>query len=511
VPQPNREELFKEGILRGPFVGICSELSLDQTGDSSGFVDCFNMMLVKSQAWTRRGVTPVSTPTAVSGIARVYGGGTFPPFGVADVLMGQNLYKYNGGTSFTTITGPNFNPGGYPFCWATINKTLCFSHADDGVQNIQGWVINAATYSALSASAPNALCLMEFDNRLVAGNVVFYPGPILFNNRIYYTNSNDATDWTSVNSGFYTISGDLGPIFALSRIYQLGYVFSMFGISQIQLTGNGLSPFYISPFGSKGKGVLFPFTFAPYGEEGAAYVGSENVFFFDGTESVPIGDRPIEGSHFKGAWSSILIDLSNMNVLKSPTGIILTSLGSIPYKTYWLSIPGQSTWIYNFKEQNWTRFQYNLGAGSGNILYIGPIRQNVNSILDDVGICSDDSFINFSAETTSIEIGQTWSITSGQIPFMDLRRNKYVNRFRFCYTDFIPNTKVTVTFTNEKGVTQTVPITFGTGIHRQAVYVVPITISGVMLQWSISGTRDYPVNFSQFSTYYEECGEYKNT
>jgi hypothetical protein len=179
--------------------------------------------------------------------------------------------------------------------------------------------------------------------------------------RIRWSGAGDPTDNTGFTDGQNDILTNLGPISGLAKIYQQGYVFHKQGITQMLPTGLGSAPFRFTTFGSKGKGNWFPYSLAVYGEEGAAYIGQEDVFFFDGTQSIPIGSRPVQGNRRVGARARIMSELAQATA-NSIRGFISTSIKGTDYKAYWIVIPGVGVWRYNFDEQNWVRDGYDRNA-----------------------------------------------------------------------------------------------------------------------------------------------------
>jgi len=206
-------------------------------------------------------------------------------------------------------------------------------------------------------------------------------------------------------------------------------------------------------------------------------------------------------------------------------GYISSSIAGANFKAYWLVIPGVSTWIYNFDEENWTRWSFDKTPNIVGTFYnaigirikdlVGTIAQqnwtpatlNSPKPFDNVVIGFTDGTPGM-VDFTGVSETQ-WLIKSGQLSMGDRRHNKDIQRFRLVFKDIAPTT-FTVNFINEKGVSQSHILTLGTGSGKILSEVVPFHISGLFLTWTITGAPHMAASFIEFSPIYAIGGEYKN-
>jgi hypothetical protein len=424
------------------------------------------------------------------------------------------------------------------FQWDVIGYRLYFSQGKDPVQV---WDGITTYYSPSNSYAVPGKYLCELDFHLLVANTV-EAGNQQAANRVHWTGAGTGQDWTSYNSGQSDLFNGLGPINGLARIYQAGYAFQQWGIVQITPTGNGLAPFQFTTMGSRAKGSILPYGVASFGEVIACYVGKDNVYLFDGTESNPIGSRPIDGNRLLGARTRILADLFYA-LQTSVTGFILTSANGNDYESYWLLIPQlNKAWVFHFDEGNWTQVFFNPSQ------LVGPVGvfplQSIPRIMDLVGtiqsqswspsslgnanqldtmVISDAnadsiSWLNFgvaSSAPTSGSINTTdgWYIKSGQLTFDDDRHNHSCNAVRLSLIDYA-NVTIYFRLTNEFGqTTGPLSLTYGTGsgaVLKQVITFPKGSISGKYLTWELAGPKGVQWGMSEITPYYDISGEIQN-
>jgi len=455
------------------------------------------------------------------------------------------------GQSSGAVYTPTIVPAAFPgalqgntlqfFQWDVVGYCLYFSQQKN---IIQIWDGITAYYSPASAYAVSGKYLCNLDFHLLVANTIEITNYVQQQcpNRVHWTGSGTGQDWTSYNSGQTDLFNGIGPINGLVRIYQAGYAFQQWGITQITPTGNGLYPFAFTTMGSRAKGSILPYGVASFGEVIACYVGKDNIYLFDGTESNPIGSRPIDGNRLLGARSRIFTDLfyaQQTNI----TGFILTSANGNDYESYWLIIPNlNKAWVYHFDEGNWTQVYFNIGqlVGPAGIMplhsvprimdLIGTIQaqswspaslSNANQL--DTMVISDAnansvSWLNFgtaSSLPTSGSINSTdgWYIKSGQLTFDDERHNHSCNAVRLSLIDYAA---VTIYFrlTNEYGqTTGPLTLTYGNGsgaVVKQVITFPQGSISGKYLTWELAGPPGIPWGMTEITPYYDVSGEVQN-
>jgi hypothetical protein len=462
-----------------------------------GFADCLNMLLRIGVAIPFYGRTIYTPDPAGNPVLAIFAFFTATGTRRQGVITSTGIWYWTG-SGFTNVSGPGALVNNI-VTWTVVNGTLLFS---DNYHQIYAWNGNTGTFAVVSANAPIAAYLMELDFRLVVANTI--EGGVGYPQRVRWTNSLDPTDWTSQNAGFQDLGGDLGPIQGLAKINQQGWVFAFDGEHQMQLTGNGLSPFYITPYGSKGKGLRLPYTLSTFGEEGACFVGQDNVYMFDGFQYTPLASvRSSSGQQF-GARTSLFLEMATI-ASRLAFGLCVESIEEAQLRSYWLWT-GTSVWVYNFDEQNWTRATF---TDTPNILGITP-NPHPGPDFDGVALgCTNGKYELFDATKVP---DQPWSMTSGWIPFQDQRHNKHVTGLRIVYRDR-GSVTLTVTFTNEKNVVfaPTPQPTIGGNVQPLQEYIVPVNVSGVMLQWKLSGPAGVAIDIIEVAPYYQTGGEYKNT
>lgn len=520
-PIPNRDQLSLEELpefsFGGPFGGVQSELPPDLV-EGMGFVDSPNILFRKSVASARPAFnTLVAIPNPQESLIGIGNFFTQNAVQISTVFTKTRLLKWNapgwtaigGGPAFT---GLDINP----FSTATVGYKLCFSN---GVDKVMTWDGMAGAYALSSANAVAARYLLELDTHLLVADTV--EGGVRFPQRIRWTGANDPTDWISFNAGIVDILNDLGPINGLCKLYQTGFAIHNRGISQVIPTGIGTAPFRFIPLTSKSRGTIAPYSLATFGEELAAYVGKDNVYAFDGSSTTPIGDSPVGDRRRMGARSRIFSDLAAGGP-SNALGWVTTTINGNPFNAYWLVIPGISTWVYNFDEVNWTVFNYTKNISCLGDFLVGGVPR----IIDLIGTISAQNWtpltLGLLNPYESLFMGCTdgtpgitdftgisevaWSIKTGNLYFGDKRHTKNNKKVRLVVQDQGPVT-YTIRATNNKGQTETDTITVGTGTGNTISSVLSFTLSGMWIQFIISGSAGAPGNIVEFAPIYNVGGE----
>lgn len=515
-----REDEKPEFPFRGPFGGIQSEVPSDAI-ENVGFLDTLNVLFRKAVADVRpsyTALTALGAPTEnINGIADFF---TSARNRIQVIMTPTRLLKWNGAGAgtWTLITGgPLTGTASDLYSWTVVGHKLLFSQ---GVDNVKLWDGITASYANASASAVPARFLTEIATHLVMGDTL--EGGNRLHQRIRWTGAGDPTDWTSFNAGTNDLYNELGPINGLNTLYGLGYAYQQFGITRIKPTGIGTRPFDFQKVSSRGKGNIAPYSLATYGEQIACYVGKDNIYMFNGTESIPIGDHPVEGSMSRmGARKRIMAELLQAD-FSLVYGYISSSINGQDFNAYWLVIPTGSVWVFNFDELNWTRFVYNKTPRTlGNFNKAGEVR-----IMDLVGTIADQTWTasnltnNNPLETmligfTDMTPGHVdftnysesaWHIKSGQISMNDRRHTKTILKFRTVWVD-----RGAFTFTlqveNENGQIESKTETIGSGTGLSLIKIVEIKINGTFLRWTLSGAAGAAASLAEITPIYDVGGE----
>jgi hypothetical protein len=487
-----------------------------------GFVDTKNIIFRQGVATVRPGYTALTPLPAPS---------NEPILGMADffdingnrhqvVFTSTRLLSWNSGTqTWTPITGAGFTGStSNLFSWDVINYKLVFSQ---GADKIWSWDGIAVGYVQTSASAPAAKYIAEIGLHLVALNTL--EGGNSFPNRYRFSGIGDPTDWTSVNAGLSDQLNNLGPGAGILKLGQQGFGFHQNGIVQVVPTGVGTAPFFFYPIINASNGLPYPSTLEHLdidGQELAVYHSYDNVQVFNGTSVIPIGDSPIDGRRRLGARSRILADIRQVNV-NQPFGFVTYSINGVFFKAYWLVIPGISVWVYNFDEGNWTYFTYNrVPQVVGNFVNSTGVRW-----LDALGTWQAANYAwsslianpgnNFALGFSDGTVGlvdftnfseSPWQIVSAKHTFGDKRHKHTIKKFRLVVKD-LGSVAYTISITNESGKTVSQTVTLGSGSGDDLTVVLEPNITGLRLQWTVSGPVKAAGSFVEFCPIYDIGGE----
>jgi len=518
--QARTEELF-EFPITGPFGGVQSELPLDQIEDY-GFADSTNFLFRKGVAYVRPGFTalpafPTPANEPVLGIADFF---TKNGVRVQVVMTQTRLLQWNPLTqTWTNITGAGFTGSATQvFSWDVLNNKLLFSQ---GVDKVWLWDGITVGYSQSSANAPAAFYMAEIGLHLMALNTV--EGGINFTQRYRWSGVGDPTDWTGFTAGVNDNLNNLGPGQGLLKLGQYGYGWHNWGIVQIQPTGVGLAPFYFTAIANSNVGNFCPYSLNRFNRDGvecAAYAGFDNVYIFNQSSVIPIGDMPLDGKRRIGARSRIYADLISGNPANA-FGYVTQNIKGQIFNAYWLFIPGVRVWVYNFDENNWTPFSY-AGVQTVSGKFFNP---SGTRIIDLVGRIIDQNWTPATLGSNSLDgyaIGNSTGqvayidftnysekdavITSGKHIFKDRRHKHTVKKFRLAVQDQGAVT-YTITVSNDKGYSETQIVTLGSGTGDSISTVLGFNVTGLRITWSCSITAGQPGAVIEFCPMFDISGE----
>jgi hypothetical protein len=517
-----RSEELPEFPITGPFGGVQSELSLTQI-EPFGFQDTKNIIFRKGTGTVRPGYSLLTALPGGSGpIIQIGDFWNSNGVHIQVVWTPTGLFQWNGASStWTQITGPALTGSATQFfAWDIVGYKLAFSQ---GVNQILVWDGIAATYVLSSASAPAARYLAEINLHLMAGYTV--ESGTTFPSRYHWSGSGDPTDWTSFNSGINDELNNLGPITGLVKLGLYGFGFHINGIVEIVPTGLGTAPFAFYPIINASQGNVAPYSLEHVdldGQECAVYLGYDNVYLFNGTSVIPIGDSPIDGRRRLGARTRIIADVLTAGP-QNVYGFVTYSINGQFFKAYWLVIPGVSVWVYNFDEGNWTVFVYDQAINVlGNFNKAGVPR-----IMDLIGTISAQNWTPATLGATNPFQGLGIGFSSGQVGYIDFtnysesmwqiisakhtfgdRRHKHtIKKFRLVIKDTYGPIPYTITITNEKGQTQVQTVTLGSGSGDDIVAIVEFSLPGLRLQWQVTGPVQVGASFVEFAPIYDTSGE----
>lgn len=506
-----------EFTIRGPFGGILSEVPIDAI-ESLGFADALNVVFRQGAVSTRPGYeTMPGVDERIVGVFTFFDETTNR---ISGIMTPTSVYKWVGASSsWEQITGVLHGGAKQIVSWDVNAHKLLFSQ---GVDKVQVWDGSTPGFADVSANAVPARFVAEVDFHTVLGYTI--EGGSTFAQRIRWCGIGDPTDYVGFGAGATDLFNNLGPVTGIVKLYQSGYAFQYWGITQIVPTGIGTKPFDFVQMSAHSKGNAFPYSLASFGESVACYAGVDNIYMFNGTRSDPIGDFPIQGNLRGGALSRIYSDLQASDPA-TVFGLITSTINGTAYNAYWLFIPGTSVWLFNFKEANWTRFVFNKQPSMCGIFnleklirikdLIGPISAQNWTPATLVGISPlDVVLIGFEDGTPATfdfsGISETaWSLSTGQLVMGDYRHRKTVRRWRLVLRD-VGFTQFTMIFRNEFGDTERKLVTLdGDGTNQQMLKIVETNISGVYITVRFDGTTD--MNLSEITPIYDLSGEHKGT
>ncbi len=519
--QLRSEELHEFSIV-GPFGGVQSELPLTEI-EAYGFADSTNVLFRKGAAYARPGFTalpafPAPTNEPVLGVFDFF---TINGTRVQGVFTTTRLLRWDGAAqSWVNITGPGFTGiSTQLFAWDVIGYKLCFTQ---GADKVWIWDGITASYSQSSANAVAANNLAEIGLHLMVADTI--EAGVRFAQRYRWTGSGDPTDWTSFNAGVNDNLNNLGPVNGLIKLGQSGFGFHQKGIVQIIPTGIGIAPFAFVPIVNAEIGDIAPHSLDAFNREGveqAAFASLDNIYIFNQSSLIPIGDQPIDGRRRLGARSRIYADLLSVDP-RTAYGFVTNSINGQIFNAYWLAIPNVSVWVYNFDEGNWTSFTYVKKTMSlGNFFKAGVPR-----IIDLVGTIANqnwtpatlvntnpfpglalgfsDGTVGFVDFTNFSELG--WQVVGAKHIFGDRRHKHTIKKFRLTILDQGQAT-YTVSITNDRNVTETKMATIGNGSGDVISRVVEFNITGLRLQWKVSGPTNSPGAIVEFCPMFDVSGE----
>jgi len=519
-----RSNELPEFPTRGTFGGIQSEVPPDII-EQYGFSEAENVIFRKGAAYSRSRIDDLSTlPDPIVGVADFF---TLAGDRKQVIFTTTGMYTWNNLTAdWDQVTGVLTGSIKDLVTADCVGGKLFFSQ---GIDKVKMWDGSTPGFADAALAAVPAKFLFELGFHLMAcytlesGNAA--------PQRVRWTGSGDGTDWTSFNSGQIDLFNNLGPITGGVKLFQQGYVFQQWGITQVQLTGQGLNPFYFQPLGSKAKGNIAPYSLASFGEDIACYIGKNDIYRFDGAYSTPIGSAPVDGNRRIGARRRIFADLSQCD-LRTVFGLISTSINSNDYSAYWIFMPElKQAWVYHFDEANWTRFTFArtpTRAGEFNKDSLIRIMDLVGSINDQAWVPAllvnnnplDSLLLAFTNDSGSDGEPAEFAFTgpsernvllrSGQCCFGDFRHEHTIKKFRINIHDQGP-VDFTMKVTNERGQEQIQKFTMGTSSGYAVSNVIEFSMPGKFLIWELTVPAGQQMAVSEVTPVFSVGGEIRRS
>jgi hypothetical protein len=496
--QQLRSEEQLEQPLAGPFGGIQSEMPISMIEDY-GFANSQNLALRFGEAFNRPTYATLPVPPGLLfGEYALNFVSFWDSLGFRqEVLFTTNhIYAWTG-SAWTALAGPSIFPlvTPAPFAWAVLNYKLCFCNG--GPYNTVPVYLydpqaNPGNYTLSSASAQAPLNMAEIGLHLMTSDVNV-SGTGLKPQRYQYSGVGDPTDWTSFSSGINDLVNDLGPAYCLSKLGQYGFGYHPNGLVQIVPTGIGTVPFAFYQMAGADIGPTAIYSrqkLVIAGIDTDVFVGPDNVYTFNQSSVTRIGDASVGQRRYLGARRAIMADVATSGPIFNTRSHRTHSPGASPYLAYYLLCIKSTTdptqcplWIYNFDEENWTRWIFNKVPRC-----LGDFSLIVNTFVPDqgdkIGVGFNDgtmAYIDFSQAGSET----SYSVTSGKVVYHDKRHKHTTKKFRLCFTD-LGSITWTLTVTNEAGVSQQQTVTLGTGSNDDLTYVFNFSLPSLRLQYTLT-------------------------
>lgn len=507
--------------MRGPFGGVQSELPPEFI-EQTGFLDVYNMILRRGAIGPRSPFLPYivlpNPQEPIVGVAELVTSGATR---IQTIMTPTRLLQLVNGAWVPVAGAPLKGGPDNLFSSDVVGQKLCFCQQ---VDKVQVWDGLAGGYADASPNAVPARFLAEIANHLVVADTI--EGGIRAPQRYRWTGAGDPTDWTSFDSGQNDMFNNLGQITGVKKIGQFGAIWQLFGITLLVPTGLGTRPFDRSPVVTGKIGNICPPSLDTDGVGIAAFIGQDNVYFFDGGVLQPIGDFPLQGRMRSGARTRIFADLVGANFDKV-VGVFVNTLSGVNFKSYWIFIPNRSIWVFNHEEFNWTRFAIGDHTKTVSVAGMTSNPRHIR-IMDLVGRISEQTWspVTLGVDESShycLLVGcqdgsmfdwhlsgkceTSWFLETGQLAFGDYRHEKTIKKLRLIYQDLDADVSVTLTWTSDTGQVESHQVFLGAATNKSITEIVPFNIAGHFLSLRVEGGAGKEITFSELTAIYDVGGE----
>jgi len=210
--------------------------------------------------------------------------------------------------------------------------------AANGQNKLQSWVTGVSTnFDDLSADAPSASFVTVVRDFVVAARDVTNP------NRVYWSDINDETDWTSgpaSQSDFQDIA-DGGDIQGITG-GEFGLILSERSIARMSYIGSPL--FFQFDTISRSLGCYEPRSIVQYGNI-TYFLADDGFYACDGQNIIPIGAEKVNRFFFND------VDIGLTNQMSSA----VDPINSLIIWSYTNAFANKSLLIFNFQTKKWAR------------------------------------------------------------------------------------------------------------------------------------------------------------
>lgn len=235
--------------------------------------------------------------------------------------------------------------------------------------------------------------LAELGSHLLMANTITRETVAPFSNanfpwRMRWSASGNFTQWdptVDLTAGFVDLADTNDAIYGLLTIGRTGFILREQGITEIIEVGQGGRPFDFDHLwaANRGIGSVIPFCVASYGSIGV-FIASDNVYQMGVANFKVIGTKVIDAilvdlaqnPAFFNSTSNIPPILFNGTGIQNPpiAAIVPKFSDGYVYPCYVLVIPlglppktgnsipiATAVWVYDFKDESWTRWFHNSG------------------------------------------------------------------------------------------------------------------------------------------------------
>ncbi len=275
------------------------------------------------------------------------------------VLTTKTPYALTAGPVWNTLTLPSpltdLSGTNLPYGVVSTNKRVFFSNGSVPILYADG-----EASVKVAGDVPGAARFLATNSFHLVAAYTTEPAPggtlsVEYPNRVRWSASGDPTDWTSFSAGFEDLLEVSDSITGLATLGVRTFIFRTNGITVMTPTDNALAPFRFDNYAiaEQGIGNKYPYSLASYNDS-AAFISDSEIYKISPNDFTPIGSK---------AKKSIFADLklASGDVV---SGYAVGQIGKgLDFLSYWLDIPGVSTWIYSFDDDAWTKF----ASASGHI------------------------------------------------------------------------------------------------------------------------------------------------
>lgn len=268
------------------------------------------------------------------------------------VVTTQNVYAVTPGPTYHLLSYPggltSLAGTGLPYYPIVANGKAYLSNGSATLLYADGEA------SLKDANAAAAFRFLTINAQHLIGAFTTQPEPLTSGSRNYmqrikWSKTGDPTNWSALGSGTNDLIDVPDFITGLATLGRNTLIWRTNGISLMSPTSDAIAPFRFDNMSAslKGLGTKYPYTLQAYDDQ-AAWVGPNDIY----TIGSGLSRQAIGGKAKKKIFSQ-LEQLSG----DVPQAFIIDQLGpGIDFLSYWLSIPPNSVWVYNYDEDNWQEF-----------------------------------------------------------------------------------------------------------------------------------------------------------